>query len=79
MIIVITKQQKKVKVLIANQVLAQFNMRNKQKEKVENLEDSNTEPKLEDFYDCHDPRGCSTSEYNEYLKAVAKFKENQTK
>lgn len=54
-------------------------MRNKQKEKVKNLEDSNTEPKLEDFYDCHDPRGFSTSEYNEYLKAVAKFKENQTK
>lgn len=31
-------------------------------------------PKLEDFYDSSDPRGCSTSEYNEYLKALEKYK-----
>lgn len=31
-------------------------------------------PQLEDFYDEQDPRGCSTSEYNEYLKALKEYK-----
>lgn len=31
------------------------------------------EPKLEDFYDEQDPRGCSSSEYNEYLKALGEY------
>ena len=31
------------------------------------------EPKLEDFYDEQDPRGCSSSEYNEYLKALGDY------
>lgn len=30
-------------------------------------------PKLEDFYDPTDPRGCSSSEYNEYSEAVDKY------
>ena len=30
-------------------------------------------PELEDFYDESDPRGCSNSEYNEYLKALRKY------
>ena len=30
-------------------------------------------PKLEDFYDTQDPRGCSSSEYNEYTDAVKKW------
>lgn len=33
-------------------------------------------PKLEDFYDVDDPRGCSSSEYNQYLLALEEF-ENQ--
>lgn len=38
-------------------------------------------PKLKDFYDELDPRGCSTSEYNEYLKALDVYnkKKNKTK
>jgi hypothetical protein len=31
------------------------------------------EPQLEDFYDISDPRGCSTSEYNDYLKALEEY------
>lgn len=27
-------------------------------------------PKLEDFYDVNDPRGCSSSEYDNYIKAL---------
>jgi hypothetical protein len=27
-------------------------------------------PKLEDFYDLSDPRGCSTSEYNLWMNAL---------
>lgn len=30
-------------------------------------------PQLEDFYDEQDPRGCSTSEYNNYLKALEEY------
>ena len=26
-------------------------------------------PRLEDYYDEFDPRGCTTSEYNKFLKA----------
>ena len=39
------------------------------------------EPKLEDFYDEQDPIGCSSSEYNEYLKALKDYeniKENKS-
>lgn len=32
-------------------------------------------PKLEDFYDVSDPRGCSTSKYEEYLKALKKWED----
>lgn len=38
------------------------------------FEKFNPEPNLEDFYDGSDPRGCSTSEYNEYEKALGKWK-----
>ena len=31
------------------------------------------EPKLEDFYDEQDPIGCSSSEYNEYLKDLGEY------
>lgn len=31
------------------------------------------EPQLDDFYDSADPRGCSTTEYNMYLKALNKY------
>lgn len=30
-------------------------------------------PKLEDYYDVHDPRGCSTSEIRMYDKAVEDY------
>lgn len=30
-------------------------------------------PKLTDFYDVSDPRGCSTSEYNSFVEAVKKY------
>jgi len=30
-------------------------------------------PKLEDYYDVHDPRGCSTSEIKMYHKAVEEY------
>lgn len=30
-------------------------------------------PKLEDFYDTLDPRGCSSSEYKEYSEAMDKY------
>jgi hypothetical protein len=30
-------------------------------------------PKLEDFYDTSDPRGCSSSEYEDYANAVKKW------
>ena len=33
-------------------------------------------PELEDFYDNSDPRGCSTTEYNEYLKALKEYEQN---
>jgi hypothetical protein len=36
------------------------------------------EPQIEDFYDELDPRGISSTEYNEYLKAVEKWKENKS-
>lgn len=32
-------------------------------------------PELEDFYDELDPRGCSSSEYNEYEKALKKWED----
>lgn len=31
-------------------------------------------PKLEDFYDISDPRGCSTTEYNIYEKELNRWK-----
>jgi len=35
-------------------------------------------PKLEDFYDTSDPRGCSSSEYDDYQKALDDYlKENK--
>lgn len=34
-------------------------------------------PKLEDFYDQSDPRSCSTSEYNEYIKALTQWEKEQ--
>lgn len=38
-------------------------------------------PKMEDFYDTSDPRGCSSSEYEDYQKALEeynnKMKQNQ--
>jgi len=30
-------------------------------------------PKLEDFYDTSDPRGCSSSEYDDYQKALNSY------
>ena len=33
------------------------------------------EPKLTDFYDDSDPRGCSSSEYEEYLAAHKKWED----
>lgn len=35
-------------------------------------------PKLEDFYDVNDPRGLSTSEYNDFIKAEIAY-ENHLK
>jgi len=32
------------------------------------------EPKLEDFYDENDPRGCSTREFEKYEEALRKYK-----
>ena len=32
-----------------------------------------TDKAKEDFYDEQDPRGCSSSEYNEYLKALGEY------
>lgn len=47
-------------------------MKNKTGNKTQN---SNKQiPKLEDFYDELDPRGCSTSEYNNYIIALNKWK-----
>jgi hypothetical protein len=38
----------------------------------------NKKPKLEDFYDTSDPRGCSSSEYDDYQKALDDYlKENK--
>ena len=31
------------------------------------------EPQMEDFYDELDPRGISSTEYNEYLKALEEY------
>ena len=33
-------------------------------------------PELEDFYDNFDPRGCSTTEYNKYLKALKEYEQD---
>lgn len=35
-------------------------------------------PRLEDFYDESDPRGCSSSEYNDYEKALKAYEESKT-
>ena len=32
-----------------------------------------SKPQLEDFYDTSDPRGCSSSEYEDYANAVKKW------
>lgn len=37
------------------------------------------EPQLEDYYDELDPRGISSTEYNEYLKAVEKWENLNSK
>ena len=37
----------------------------------------NGPPRQSDFWDDSDPRGCSSSEYNAYLKAVEVYKEKQ--
>jgi len=34
----------------------------------------NREPQLEDFYDELDPRGCSSGEYNDYIRALEEFR-----
>lgn len=36
-------------------------------------------PKLSDFYDELDPRGCSTSEYNKYLNALNDWEDKNEK
>lgn len=36
-------------------------------------------PVLQDFYDVHDPRGCSTSEYNLYERALSEYRKCQKK
>lgn len=36
-----------------------------------------TKPRIEDFYDTLDPRGISTSEYNEFMKALSEWEKNQ--
>ena len=36
-------------------------------------------PKLTDFYDVHDPRGCSTSEYGKYMNAVDEYNKKYRK
>ena len=41
--------------------------------RMKKINDTLKEPKLEDFYDKQDPRGCSSSEYNEYLKALGDY------
>jgi len=38
-----------------------------------NFMETITKPQLEDFYNSLDPRGISTSEYNEYLKALVEW------
>lgn len=35
--------------------------------------DKMKEPQMEDFYDELDPRGISSTEYNEYLKALEEY------
>ena len=35
------------------------------------------EPKLEDFYDEQDHRGCSSPEYNEYLKVLKEYENSK--
>ena len=35
-------------------------------------------PKLTDFYNELDPRGCSSSEYNDYLEALRKYKHQKS-
>lgn len=42
---------------------------------MKNINNTSKEPKLEDFYDEQDPRGCSSSEYSEYLKALKEYDE----
>lgn len=34
-------------------------------------------PELGDFYDESDPRGCSTSEYTNYIEALKKWEKEQ--
>jgi hypothetical protein len=38
-----------------------------------------SKPRLEDFYDDNDPRGCSTSELNAYEKALERWEKSQHK
>ena len=40
---------------------------------IQSLKDKHM-PKLEDYYDIFDPRGCSTSEYSEYQVALKRWK-----
>lgn len=38
----------------------------------------NKPPVIEDFYDNTDPRGCNSSEYNAYIKALKIWEEQNT-
>ena len=40
---------------------------------------TNKKPQLEDFYDPTDPRGCSSSEFNDYMRALEMWEKEQKK
>ena len=46
----------------------------KRESEKEGKPDSDPEPKIEDFYDVNDPRGCSSSEFYYYEKALNEWK-----
>lgn len=48
-------------------------LENKIKNQIESLKNNHPKPKLEDFYDTSDPRGCSSSEYEDYQKALEQW------
>lgn len=41
------------------------------------MKNKSKKPQLTDFYDSSDPRGCSTSEYEDYLKVVKKWEKTK--